>query len=142
MKVRCSKEKSRWVEEMWAESSWKGANLQGSWTWTHMNKLERRSRTSTTFVEFSAQKEKKEREIWMFLEAYMWSRWMRMMLEGFLHLIQALDARIYEDLWVCVLGVLGPKVREIERFCGCCLVCVYAENERVRGVKREWKLGG
>ena len=117
MKVRCLEERNRDWRGVRLWISWKGAKLQGSWTWTHMNKLEERSRTSTTFGIFSAQKREKEREILVIIEAYMWSRWMRMMLEGFLHLIQALNLENMDDLWekksVCSWCSWAAREREI-----------------------------
>ena len=57
----------------------------------------------------------------MVFEAYMCSRLMEMVLECFLHLIKALDARKYEEgmkilerVCVCVLGVVSAEERKRE----------------------------
>ena len=91
----------------------------------YMNLLEEISRTCIFLEIFSAQKEEKERQIFMDSRAYMCSRLMEKVLECFLHLIYVLDARNMKLGWrslrekVCVFLVFLDREwgRVSERVC-------------------------
>lgn len=64
---------------------------------TYENSLVKSSRTITKLYKFSALKWKKEIEFLGDSRTYICSRWMKVMLEDLLHLIQALDFENFED---------------------------------------------
>ena len=125
-----SKRETSEIRKMWGcEASREGARPRRSWTWTHMNKLDESSRTSSTLGTPSAQKERKEIEKNNVFDAYMWWRLITMVLEHFLLAWSSLEPRKYED----GMKILGRNVC-VFLVCSWCIGGRESEREWVRVV--------